>query len=140
MKNFLLFSTLLLVACQPVVNSRGNALISEHLNSFTIGKTTMDEVLKKCGTPSLQQNEFTWIYSGATSELLPFRGIEMKNKVLVKLIFDNNKVLKDIKRQIPYKEDISLNDNIEIELISDSSASNIARKKYRSDFISTGIE
>ena len=55
----------------------------------------MEDVLKSCGTPSLHRDNFTWIYIGGRSEETSFEGVEMKNRIVIKLTFDTNKVLKN---------------------------------------------
>ncbi len=129
MKNYLLCGILFISACQPFVNSRGNVVISEKLDSLIIGKTTMEDVIKLCGTPSLQQNEFTWIYTGAVSEETSFKGIKLKDKFVIKLIFDKNKILRDIKRKNLKTEDITLEDDKVAVLISEMEAKKLAKQK-----------
>ena len=87
--------SLVLASCEPFINSRGNVVAEKYLESFVIGKTTMEDVLNTCGTPSLHRDNFTWIYIGGRSEETSFKGIEMKNRVAIKLTFDTNKVLKN---------------------------------------------
>ena len=93
--NYLLISSILLASCEPFVNSRGNVIAEGQLDSFVIGQTTMEDVLKSCGTPSLHKDNFTWIYIGGRSEETSFKGIEMKNRIVIRLTFDTNKVLKN---------------------------------------------
>lgn len=94
-KHYLLISSVLLASCEPFVNSRGNVIAERQLESLIIGQTTMEDVLRSCGTPSLHRNNFTWIYIGGRSEETSFEGIEMKNRIVIKLTFDTNKILKN---------------------------------------------
>lgn len=116
-----------LSACQPFVDSRGNVVVSEHVNSFVIGKTTMDEVVRKCGTPSLHKDNFTWIYIGAKSEETSFKGIELKNQTVIKLIFDSNRILRDIKKLSPKDKDSILGDDEATSLITEAEAVALAK-------------
>jgi len=100
----LMFFLCFLVACQPVVNSRGNVTLDEKFSKFVKGETTMDDVLRQCGTPSLHRDNYTWIYVGAKSAEESFKSIKLTNRFIVKMIFDENKVLSSIER-IQLQED-----------------------------------
>ena len=113
---------LLLSACQPFVNSRGNVVISDHIDSFVIGKTTMQDVIQKCGTPSLQLEKSVWIYAGARSEAMSFKGVSMKDCNVFKLSFDDKDVLKSIDRLKADGDGVKLDDSNYTRLISDSEA------------------
>ncbi|MBO7642143.1 MAG: hypothetical protein J6S86_03205 [Alphaproteobacteria bacterium] len=95
--NCLLVGSLLLASCEPFINSRGNVVAEKQFESFIEGRTTMEEVIESCGTPSLHKDNFTWIYLGGRSEETSFKGIEMKNRTMIRLTFDTNKVLKSKK-------------------------------------------
>jgi outer membrane protein assembly factor BamE (lipoprotein component of BamABCDE complex) len=95
---FLVLGLCFLAACQPRVNSRGNITVEENLGQFIEGKTTMDDVLQKCGTPSLHQDNYSWIYIGSKVEEDNFKKIKLTYQFIVKMTFDQNKILKRIER------------------------------------------
>lgn len=107
---FFLVSSLCLAACEPFINSRGNVIAVKQVDSFTVGKTTMEDVIESCGTPSLHKNNFTWIYIGGRSEEVSFRDVEIKNRSIIKLVFDKNKVLKSKKVMHPTSSDYNFDD------------------------------
>jgi outer membrane protein assembly factor BamE (lipoprotein component of BamABCDE complex) len=99
MKNALFILVLsLLVACQPGVNSRGNVTLEENFSSFIPGKTTTDEVLEKCGTPSLHMGNYSWIYIGLKTETSMLSEEKEIHRFIVKMTFDPNKILKSIQK------------------------------------------
>ena len=122
MKKSILCGMLLLSACQPFVNSRGNVVISDHVDSFVIGKTTMQEVIQKCGTPSLQSEKSVWVYVGARSEEQSFKGVSMKDCNVYQLTFDDKDVLKAIDTLNAEGDGVKLDDGNYTKLISDAEA------------------
>lgn len=128
-----LFCMLLLCsACQPIVNSRGNLVIPECVDSFVVGETTMDEVIKKCGTPSLHKDNLTWIYLSGRSEVTSFKIVEMKNNLVVRLTFDENKILRNIEKLHP--EDVVLLENDEAApLITEAEAQKLVKSNILSE-------
>lgn len=90
-------------ACQPRVNLRGNISLAEQVGSFKVGKTTSDDVYKACGSPSLQRGDNIWIYVGSRSEEVAFREVEIKDKLLVRLVFDDAGILRKIEKVSPKK-------------------------------------
>ncbi|MBO4405901.1 MAG: outer membrane protein assembly factor BamE [Alphaproteobacteria bacterium] len=119
--NCLLIFSVFLASCEPFVNSRGNVVAEKHLGSFVIGQTTMEDVLKSCGTPSLHRDNFTWIYLGGRSEETSFRGVEMKDRTAIKLTFDANKVLKNKEVIRPSNSEFSFDEET-TDLISNKEA------------------
>lgn len=95
LQKYFLVSLLVLASCRPLTNSRGNVIAEQNIDSFVIGQTTMRDVVEYCGTPSLHKDNFTWIYMGGVSEETSFKGVTMANRTIIKLIFDNNQILKD---------------------------------------------
>ena len=93
-RNYFLVSSLLLASCEPFINSRGNVVAEKQFESFVEGRTTMEDVIESCGTPSLHKDNFTWIYLGGRSEETSFKGVEVKNRTIIKLTFDTDKILK----------------------------------------------
>ena len=117
-----------LVACQPFVDSRGNVVISEYVDSFVIGQTTTDEVIQKCGTPSLHKDNLTWIYISAKSEETSFKGIELKDQTVIRLTFDSNKILRDIKKWHPKDKDSFLDDSEATDLMTEAEANALVKE------------
>jgi outer membrane protein assembly factor BamE (lipoprotein component of BamABCDE complex) len=89
---------LVLCACQPIANSRGSPWLAEKIGDFVVGKTHESDVLKACGSPSFMVNAKSWIYLGYRSEDVAFRKIELKDRIVVRMTFDQNGVLKTIDR------------------------------------------
>ncbi|MDR2106912.1 MAG: hypothetical protein LBO73_00040 [Holosporaceae bacterium] len=108
-----------LIACQSAVNTRGNIEAEEYLDGFIVGKTSMNEVLSKCGTPSLHRDNYSWIYVASTTEEDIFKNITPIREFVVKLVFDKNKILKSVQKISLPKDrgDIIMDEEI-TELIS----------------------
>ena len=128
-RSCLSFLLLCLASCEPFVNSRGNVVAEKEAVSFVVGRTTMEDVLKSCGSPSLHKDNFTWIYIGGRSEEASFRGIQMKERSVVKLIFDKNKVLKDKVIIHPTNKEYGFNEEV-TDLISNKEVETLLKKKY----------
>lgn len=128
-KSGLFVSLLFLASCEPFVNSRGNVVAIKQVDSFIIGKTTMEDVLRSCGTPSLHKNNFTWIYIGGRSEEVSFKNTEIKDRYVLKLIFDKNKVLKDKIVTHPTKADYSFDEEV-TDLISNAEVEALLKKGH----------
>lgn len=97
-KILFLSGALLLAGCQPRANPRGNIMIADELDSFVVGKTTMSDVIQKCGTPSLHADDFTWIYFSAIAKETAFSDVSLQNRLVIKMIFDSNCVLRSIQK------------------------------------------
>lgn len=122
-------SSLLLASCEPFVNSRGNVVAEKQFESLVEGKTTMEDVLVSCGTPSLHRDNFTWIYLGGRSEETSFKGVEMKNRTMIRLKFDTNRILKN--KEIVHPSDDEYNFNEETTyLISNAEAGSLLKKSH----------
>lgn len=128
-RNYLLVASLLLASCEPFINSRGNVVAEKQFESFVEGRTTMEDVIESCGTPSLHKDNFTWIYLGGRSEETSFKGIEVKNRTMIKLTFDTNKVLKS-KEIIRSSGSIYNFDKETTSLISNAEAGSLLRKSH----------
>ncbi len=114
MRNFILFGLLLIAACEPIKNARGNMVIGEEVDSFVIGKTTMEDVLEKCGTPSLHRDDLNWVYFSANSEVTSFKGCELKDQKIIKLKFGMDKILRDIQKITPKDVELLTDDDYTI--------------------------
>ncbi|MDR2158247.1 MAG: hypothetical protein LBO02_02945 [Holosporaceae bacterium] len=114
-KFFLIIGLCFLAACQPRINSRGNVVVKENLKNFAVGKTTMQDVLARCGAPSLLRGDYLWIYIGAKSEEITFGDIKLTDKFIVRMKFDANKILQSIEKvESQLKEDDNIDMNEEI--------------------------
>lgn len=89
---------LCICGCQPKIDSRGNVTLAEKINTFAAGKTRKEDILSACGAPSLQRSNEVWIYMGARAEEVSFKDIEMKNKLVVRFVFDKDGVLRKIEK------------------------------------------
>ena len=127
LRGCLFFFSLFLVSCEPFVNSRGNVVAEKEIGSFIVGKTTMEDVLRSCGSPSLHKDNFTWIYIGGRSEEVSFSGVQLKDRSVIKLIFDKNKVLKDKVMIRPSNEKYSFDEEF-TELISNKEVEILLKK------------
>ena len=107
--NFLKFSLLFatLIGCESTINQRGNNLFFENMQNFEVGKTTAQEIVDLCGSPSLQRDNLNWIYIKAESEDIAFRKVEVKNQKVVKLKFNKQGVLEELE-EIPQNNEINL--------------------------------
>lgn len=128
-KSGLLVSLLFLASCEPIVNSRGNVIAIKQIDNFVIGKTTMEDVLKSCGTPSLHKNNFTWIYIGGHSKEVAFNSVEIKDRSVVKLIFNEDRTLKDKIVTRPTKEDFHFDEEV-TNLISNAEVKALLKKGH----------
>ncbi|MDR1362192.1 MAG: hypothetical protein LBJ16_03185 [Holosporaceae bacterium] len=86
------FGGLVLCSCQPRIDSRGNVTLGEKYDLFVEGKTTGRDVLKACGSPSLDRG-LTWIYVGHKSEEISFHKPELTDRFVVRLTFDDSGLL-----------------------------------------------
>ena len=127
LKKCLFFFSLFIVSCEPFVNSRGNVVIKKEIDSLIVGQTTMEDVLRSCGSPSLHKDSFTWIYIGGRSEEISFSGTHLKDRSVIKLIFDKNKVLKNKIVLHPKNEECSFVEEF-TDLISNKEVENLLKK------------
>ncbi len=123
------FFSLCLVACEPFINSRGNVIAAKEVDSFVVGRTTMEDVLKSCGSPSLHKDSFTWIYIGGRSEEVSFSGVQLKEHSVIKLIFDKNKVLKNKEIIHPSSKECHFDREV-TDLISNREAEIFLKRNY----------
>jgi outer membrane protein assembly factor BamE (lipoprotein component of BamABCDE complex) len=102
--------------------------VEENANGFVVGRTTMDEVLEKCGTPSLHKDNYTWIYIGQKVEENNFKDIKQIYRFVVRMTFDEAKVLKSIEKIDPSKnDDLAMNEEY-VNLIPDHQAAQRIKK------------
>lgn len=113
-KALVLGIALFVVGCQPRVDCRGSIDLKECVKAFVVGVTTMGDVIQRCGTPSLHVDDFTWIYMEARAEETSFSDVVLKDRMVVKMRFGRNKVLKSIEEvrqptgdKVPMDKEIS---------------------------------
>ncbi|GHT90607.1 hypothetical protein FACS1894122_01290 [Alphaproteobacteria bacterium] len=87
-----------LCSCEPKINQRGNITIFDNYNTFVEGKTKTEDVLKACGSPSLCLGNSIWIYVGYKSEEVSFKDVALKDRMTIRMEFDENGVLKSIQK------------------------------------------
>jgi hypothetical protein len=75
-------------------------MIFEKIDGFVVDKTTANDVMEACGSPSLHRGNHVWIYSGCVSEEIAFRAVELKNNASFRLTFDDKGILKKIEKII----------------------------------------
>jgi outer membrane protein assembly factor BamE (lipoprotein component of BamABCDE complex) len=123
MKNCaLILLVCLLASCQPQVNFRGNLIVEESFDTFVIGKTTASDVLRKCGTPSIHKDNFTWIYVGYMEEEDTLKNIKRVYEFIVKMTFDQNGLLKSVEKVDPKNNADILMDEEFTNLIDDANS------------------
>ncbi len=83
------------------------------MQNFKVGKTTAQEIVDVCGSPSLQRDDLNWIYIKAESEDIAFRKVEVKNQRVVKLRFNQRGILESME-EIPQANEINISCNEEI--------------------------
>jgi outer membrane protein assembly factor BamE (lipoprotein component of BamABCDE complex) len=92
----LLVMALVSGGCQPTVNCHGNIVFDDAIAGFVVGQTKVNEVLDKCGTPSIYRDPLTWIYIKYKSEEIAFKRANAKDKLVVRMKFDQNGVLRSL--------------------------------------------
>ena len=113
---------------------RGNLELPDKLKQFSVGKTTAQDVISACGSPSLRVTPLTWIYITCRSEEVSFRNVEMKDKLIIRMTFDNNGVLRSMEKiKNKSKNGDLLPDEDATDIITEKSA-----KKYRGEPLSRG--
>ena len=125
----LLCALYVLCACEPKVNLRGNLSLADNVDTFVVGKTTVADVVRACGSPSIQKDNFVWIYSGWRSEELAFRNVDVKDKMIVRMAFDKNGVLKSLDKIKSENDKNSkiITDDVETQAISEKEAEAIVK-------------
>lgn len=100
-------------ACQPMVDLRGNRAEPDDLRTIQVGLTTKQEVARKLGSPSnvspFDQN--AWYYISKREEHYAFFKPEVKQQQVVEIRFDEEGVVREIKKY-------GLGDAREVELVS----------------------
>jgi outer membrane protein assembly factor BamE (lipoprotein component of BamABCDE complex) len=94
------FSLLILAACSPPVETRGNPPDPVILGEVTPGKTTKDQVEALLGTPSsiAPFSKNTWYYIGQKTERFAFFDPEILDQQVVAVVFDDKGTVSQIHR------------------------------------------
>jgi hypothetical protein len=86
--------------------------LHEKYDAFVENKTTSDDVLNVCGSPSLQRG-LVWIYVGHRSEEISFQKPELKDRIIVRLTFDQRGLLKSKEKMDPDRlPDMPMDDGV----------------------------
>lgn len=105
-----LLACVFICSCQPRINSRGNLVFAEKMSGFVVGKTKKIDIFNACGTPSLQNGKYIWIYVGGKAEDVAFRNTKIADKLVVRLTFDEKDILRKIEK-VAEKEMKTLDDD-----------------------------
>ena len=101
-----LLAALALGACErlaPPPVPRGNRVEPDRLAQITKGVQTRSDVLALLGPPSARGtfDEANWFYISGTTQLLPGRYLELRDRVVVAINFDRRGVVQDIRELKP---------------------------------------
>ncbi|MGE0253893.1 MAG: outer membrane protein assembly factor BamE [Alphaproteobacteria bacterium] len=87
-----------LVACTPVIDTRGHVPEPEAVDKVSVGKTTRDDVQKALGSPStvgtFQDN--VWYYIGEKTKTVAFFTPEILERRIVAVVFDPRGTVSDV--------------------------------------------
>lgn len=95
---FFLSAALLLVACAPTLNTRGNFLENDRLQNLNTGVTSQKDVEKQLGTPTVTDpfDKNTWFYIGEKTETKAFFNPKVTARRVIKVQFDDVGMLSSI--------------------------------------------
>lgn len=93
-----LIGVVVLGACSPRVDNRGNQIHTEDVATIEAGKTTRNEVLDTLGSPSSQGKFGTdvWYYVSERTETLAFFAPEVKERQVLTIEFDEAGVVSKV--------------------------------------------
>lgn len=93
-----LVGVVVLGACSPRVDNRGNQIHAEDVTAIEVGKTTRNEVLDTLGSPSSQGKFGTdvWYYVSERTETLAFFAPEVKERQVLAIEFDEAGVVSKV--------------------------------------------
>ena len=112
-KQKLLFSTaiitgcLMISACTPSINTRGNLVSDSKLQQVQPNVTTQYDVTEKWGPPTFvapfeeAETGETWYYAGHTSERMGVFKYEITERKLIQVDFDENGIVTDVQQLNP---------------------------------------
>lgn len=89
---------LLIAACSPIVDSRGNLPEAEDVDKIRVGASTKDEVATVLGSPSsiATFDPNTWYYISKRTETVAFFRPEMLEQKVLTVRFDDAGLVKEI--------------------------------------------
>jgi len=91
--------TVLLSACAPRIDTRGNSIHPNDLKAIKVGSFTRNNVLVSLGSPS-SKSDFggeTWYYISETTETNAFLEPKLTSRQVVRIRFDKNGLVKSVK-------------------------------------------
>ena len=91
---------LAVTACNPMVESRGNALDTDRVGQIEPGKFNRAQVASLLGTPSSVApfDHNTWYYIGRRTEQLAFFQPETVDQKVIMVKFDDDGVVEEIRK------------------------------------------
>lgn len=92
--------TMLLFACQPTVDQRGNAPQVDKLSQIQVGKTDKATVTRLLGSPSsvAEFDPNVWYYVSAKTEDIAFLKTQTLDQNVVKITFDKSNVVQSVQK------------------------------------------
>ena len=102
-----------LVACAPMVDTRGNLAPADAVASIQPGVTTRAQVSQLLGSPSSVAtfSDRTWYYIGYKTEHIAFLAPEVTDQQVLVVRFDDAGVVQDLqKRGIETAREVAMND------------------------------
>ena len=89
---------IVLAACSPRVDTRGNAIHLEDVATIEVGVHTKDHVYNKLGSPSNQSTfgQDTWYYMSERTETTAFFAPELKERQIIIVKFNEHGVVEDL--------------------------------------------
>jgi len=87
-----------LVACSPIIDTRGNLPEAEDLEKIQVGATSREEVTRILGTPTSVStfDPNTWYYISKRTETVAFFRPETVEQQVVTVRFDDTGTVKDL--------------------------------------------
>ncbi|RAU22517.1 outer membrane protein assembly factor BamE [Paramagnetospirillum kuznetsovii] len=84
------------VACDPIIELRGNLPPPEQLELVKVGTTSRDDVQALLGTPSnvAPFGDETWHYISSVFERKAFLEPEIKERKIISVVFDRNGIVR----------------------------------------------
>lgn len=104
---------LLLGACTPVVNQRGNMLGDQQIERVEVGKHSRSDVMRILGSPTTQGpfDSNTWYYIGQETEKRGILDPEVVEERIVIVAFDEKGVVESLKESDEGRIDLPIEDD-----------------------------
>jgi outer membrane protein assembly factor BamE (lipoprotein component of BamABCDE complex) len=106
-------TVLILSACGPTVQTRGNLIDEQRMSQIQVGQTTRDDVSFLLGTPSVRapfQEDEAWFYVGQVAETRAFFAPQIVERRVIALTFDDQGFVRAVER-------LSLDDGEDVQLV-----------------------